>query len=157
MDGGIRPVAPSMKVAGPAFTVRCYPGATFAIEKALELAQPGDVLGFETLCGQAFQLQASALTDVVLQPMRPPCNETERQQWLKLTDEAFPRLSIVRQVADDGATYFGPFSRREAAELGPTQHPRAACGRKLQNAVTVGRFLSPGQAVQQIGGAHFLH
>ncbi len=40
----------------------------------------------------------------------------ERQQWLKLTDEAFPRLSIVRQVADDGATYFGPFSRREAAE-----------------------------------------
>lgn len=46
------------------------------------LAQAGDVLGFETLCGQAFQLQASALTDVVLQPMRPPCNETERQQWL---------------------------------------------------------------------------
>lgn len=46
------------------------------------LAQPGDVLGFETLCGQAFQLQASALTDVVLQPMLPPCNETERQQWL---------------------------------------------------------------------------
>lgn len=46
------------------------------------LAQAGDVLGFETLCGQAFQLQASALTDVVLQPMRPPRTETERQQWL---------------------------------------------------------------------------
>lgn len=44
MDGGIRPLAPSMRVAGPAFTVRCYPGATFAIEKALELARPGDVL-----------------------------------------------------------------------------------------------------------------
>ena len=28
-----------MRVAGPAFTVRCYPGATFAIEKALELAK----------------------------------------------------------------------------------------------------------------------
>ena len=40
----------------------------------------------------------------------------ERQQWLKLTDEAFPRLSLVRKVADDGAVYFGPFSRREAAE-----------------------------------------
>ncbi len=40
----------------------------------------------------------------------------EKQQWIKLTVEAFPRLSIVRQVADDGATYFGPFSRREAAE-----------------------------------------
>lgn len=40
----------------------------------------------------------------------------ERQQWLKLTNEAFPRLSIVRTVADDGACYFGPFPRREAAE-----------------------------------------
>ncbi|MDO5533638.1 MAG: DEDD exonuclease domain-containing protein [Propionibacteriaceae bacterium] len=40
----------------------------------------------------------------------------ERQQWLKLTDEPFPRLSVVRKVADDGACYFGPFSRREAAE-----------------------------------------
>lgn len=40
----------------------------------------------------------------------------ERQQWVKLTVEAFPRLSVVRQVADDGACYFGPFSRREAAE-----------------------------------------
>jgi len=44
MDGGIRPVASSMAVAGPAFTVRCYPGATFALEKALELAKPGEVL-----------------------------------------------------------------------------------------------------------------
>lgn len=44
MDGGIRPLHASMAVAGPAFTVRCYPGATFAIEKALELAKPGDVL-----------------------------------------------------------------------------------------------------------------
>ena len=38
IDAGIRPVAPSMRVAGPAFTVRCYPGATWALEQALELA-----------------------------------------------------------------------------------------------------------------------
>lgn len=44
MDGGIRPLAASMRCAGPAFTVRCYPGATFALEKALEEAKPGDVL-----------------------------------------------------------------------------------------------------------------
>ena len=44
MDGGIRPLQTSMRLAGPAFTVRCYPGATFALEKALELASPGDVL-----------------------------------------------------------------------------------------------------------------
>lgn len=41
---GITPLAPDMKVAGPAFTVRCYPGATWAMEQALEKAKPGDVL-----------------------------------------------------------------------------------------------------------------
>ncbi|WP_460765398.1 DEDD exonuclease domain-containing protein [Mariniluteicoccus flavus] len=37
-------------------------------------------------------------------------------QWLKITDEPFPRLSLVRRVADDGATYFGPFRSRQTAE-----------------------------------------
>ncbi len=40
----------------------------------------------------------------------------QRQHWLKITTDAFPRLSLVRAVSDDGATYFGPFSRRPAAE-----------------------------------------
>lgn len=40
----------------------------------------------------------------------------ERQLWLKLTAEAFPRLSLVRKVSDDGCFYFGPFRRRQAAE-----------------------------------------
>jgi 4-hydroxy-4-methyl-2-oxoglutarate aldolase len=44
MDAGIRPLSQQMKLAGPAFTVRCYPGATWALEKAIELATPGDVL-----------------------------------------------------------------------------------------------------------------
>lgn len=37
-------------------------------------------------------------------------------QWLKLTDEAFPRLSAVRKVAADEATYFGPFRSREGLD-----------------------------------------
>lgn len=40
----------------------------------------------------------------------------ERQHWVKLTHEPYPRLSIVRQVRDDGATYFGPFGRRTVAD-----------------------------------------
>lgn len=40
----------------------------------------------------------------------------ERQHWLKLTDEAFPRLSLVRQVGEDGGFYFGPFRSRRSAE-----------------------------------------
>lgn len=44
MEAAIKPVAPEMKTAGPAFSVRCYPGATWAMEQAFELAHPGDVL-----------------------------------------------------------------------------------------------------------------
>ena len=40
----------------------------------------------------------------------------ERALWVKLTVEPFPRLSIVRVVADDGARYAGPFNSRTAAE-----------------------------------------
>ena len=50
----------------------------------------------------------------------PPYNRRskfpERIQWIKITEEAFPRLSVVRTVRDDGATYFGPFSRRHSCE-----------------------------------------
>ena len=40
----------------------------------------------------------------------------ERAPWVKLTVEAFPRLSIVREVKADGARYLGPFSSRLGAE-----------------------------------------
>ncbi|HMM95877.1 DEDD exonuclease domain-containing protein [Phycicoccus sp.] len=40
----------------------------------------------------------------------------EKALWVKLTVEPFPRLSIVRTVADDGARYAGPFGSRGAAE-----------------------------------------
>ena len=68
----------------------------------------------------------------------------EKALWVKLTVEPFPRLSIVRTVAEDGARYAGPFGSRSAAEaavaavhevlplrqclerLSPTR-PRSAC------------------------------
>lgn len=40
----------------------------------------------------------------------------ERGVWVKLTIEAFPRLSLVRRVKDDGAAYLGPFGSRRVAE-----------------------------------------
>lgn len=50
----------------------------------------------------------------------PRYNRRSRNQdrllWVKLTDEAFPRLSVVRQVSDDGCQYWGPFRNRQAAE-----------------------------------------
>jgi DNA polymerase-3 subunit epsilon len=41
----------------------------------------------------------------------------EKASWLKLTVEAFPRLSLVRRVLDDGAVYLGPFSSSRSAEM----------------------------------------
>ena len=40
----------------------------------------------------------------------------ERGVWIALTDEVFPRLSLVRRVRDDGRTYLGPFGSRGAAQ-----------------------------------------
>ncbi len=51
---------------------------------------------------------------------RPPYNKRSRDphkvHWLKLTNEPWPRLSLVRRVLDDDADYFGPFSSRKTAE-----------------------------------------
>jgi DNA polymerase-3 subunit epsilon len=41
----------------------------------------------------------------------------ERALWLKLTVEAFPRLSKVREVKDDGSAYIGPFTSGRQVEL----------------------------------------
>jgi DNA polymerase III subunit epsilon len=50
----------------------------------------------------------------------PPYNRRsrrpERAPWLKLTVEPFPRLSIVRDVQADGASYAGPFSSHPQAD-----------------------------------------
>lgn len=40
----------------------------------------------------------------------------ERALWLKLTDEDFPRLSVVREHRDDGCAYIGPFPSTRVAE-----------------------------------------
>ena len=51
---------------------------------------------------------------------KPPYNRRsrfpEKVSFLKLTAGPFPRLSIVREVKDDGCTYLGPFSSRRQAE-----------------------------------------
>jgi len=44
MDAGIKPVAPGMKLWGPAFTVKTYPGATYGSDLALKNAKPGDLI-----------------------------------------------------------------------------------------------------------------
>jgi DNA polymerase-3 subunit epsilon len=40
----------------------------------------------------------------------------ERALWLKLTNEPYPRLAVVRRVAEDGASYLGPFGSARTAQ-----------------------------------------
>lgn len=70
---------------------------------------------------------------------KPPYNRRsrnpERVVWVKLTHEAFPRLSIVSTVRTDGADYVGPFRHRTiAAEAIAAVHevvPIRQCTTKL--------------------------
>ena len=51
---------------------------------------------------------------------RPPYNRRskfpDRLSWLKLTREAWPRLSVVKRILDDDADYIGPFGSRSSAD-----------------------------------------
>lgn len=67
----------------------------------------------------ATDLEAEVRELRMIESLAPRYNRRSKSQrklsWLKLTDEPFPRLSIVTKVRDDG-TYFGPFRSRDAAD-----------------------------------------
>ncbi|WP_456698074.1 DEDD exonuclease domain-containing protein [Aeromicrobium sp. P5_D10] len=70
------------------------------------------------VCATALEAQIRELR--LIGKHRPPYNRRsrfpERLNWLKLTREPWPRLSIVRAVLDDDADYIGPFRGRSDAE-----------------------------------------
>ena len=69
-------------------------------------------------CGTALEAEVRELR--LIAEHKPRYNRRSRfpelQHWLKVTVEPFPRLSLVKQVRDDGAGYLGPFSSRRTAE-----------------------------------------
>lgn len=73
----------------------------------------------------------------------------ERQVWVKLTTEAYPRLSIVRRVTD-GAPHLGPFTTRVSAEQVVAAlhdaYPLRQCSTRLST-----RTPSPRCALGEIG------
>ncbi|MCW2777857.1 MAG: polymerase epsilon subunit [Frankiales bacterium] len=63
----------------------------------------------------------------------------EKVVWVKLTVEAFPRLSLVRTVQDDGAAYLGPFGSSRTAELAVAAAHEALPLRQCTKRVSVRR------------------
>ena len=44
VDHAIKPISRGVRLCGPAFTVQCHPGDNLMLHKAIERAQPGDIL-----------------------------------------------------------------------------------------------------------------
>lgn len=66
------------------------------------------------------ELEASVRELRIIAERKPPYNRRsrhpERASWVKLTTDAYPRLSVVRAVKDDGAPYIGPYASAKDAE-----------------------------------------
>lgn len=65
-------------------------------------------------------LEAAVLEVRLIHRLEPRFNRQaktwRRYAYLKLTAEAYPRLSVVRAIRDDGALYLGPLSSSKAAK-----------------------------------------
>ena len=102
----------------------------------------------------AHSLEAEVRELRLIAAHKPPYNRRskypERTVWLKLTVEAYPRLSVVRAVRDDGAVYLGPFGSRRSAEAAITAvHealPLRQCTAKLSTRTT-----SPACVLAELG------
>ncbi len=103
-------------------------------------------------CAHALEAEVRELR--LIAAHKPPYNRRskfpERHHWLKLTVEAYPRLSVVRQLTGDGATYLGPFGSTRAAELAAAALydalPLRQCTAKLSP-----RTPSPACALAELG------
>ncbi|MFA9478250.1 RraA family protein [Phycisphaerales bacterium AB-hyl4] len=122
MDAGIHAVAPGMKVAGPAYTVRTYPGATWALGRAIEQASAGDVL----------VVDAGGRPDVIIMGELMSMRAQQRGIAGVVVDGA------VRDIADIDALGFPMFARYVCPrsgthdKVGQWQTP-IACGRVVVN------------------------
>jgi DNA polymerase-3 subunit epsilon len=96
------------------------------------------------VCAHALEAQVRELR--MITSLKPRYNRrsknSDRTIWLKLTREAYPRLSVVRDIKPDGADYLGPLrSTRQAEQLRDAIHdavPLRQCTDRL----------APGRAVR---------
>ena len=103
-------------------------------------------------CAHALEAEVRELRLIVAHA--PPYNRRSkfphRTVWLKLTAEPYPRLSLVRAVAADGAVYLGPFGGRRAAEVAAAglydAVPLRQCTRRLSP-----RTPTPACALAELG------
>ncbi len=64
------------------------------------------------------EAEALILEDALIKKYRPPFNtrlrDDKRYPYIKITNERFPRITVVRRPENDGARYFGPYTSSKA-------------------------------------------
>ncbi|MCS7240323.1 MAG: excinuclease ABC subunit UvrC [Candidatus Bipolaricaulota bacterium] len=64
------------------------------------------------------EAEALILEDALIKKYRPPFNtrlrDDKRYPYIKITNERFPRVVVVRRPEADGARYFGPYTSSKA-------------------------------------------
>ena len=100
------------------------------------------------------QLEAQVLELRLIAAHSPRYNRRskfpEKGSWIKLTNEAFPRFSLVSRVLDDGARYLGPFRQRASAEEAMLALYDACAMRRCTVKLSV-RTPRPACAVSELG------
>jgi len=61
MDGRVKPLSPSMRLAGPAFTIEIRPGDNLMIHAAMAMARPGDILVVDGKADRSCALMGSIM------------------------------------------------------------------------------------------------
>jgi len=103
----IRALSPSMKVAGPAFTIDVRPGDNLMIHAAMALAKPGDVLVIDGKGDQTAALMGTIMLSVCRQlgiagvVMDAPCRDSE-----EISEMGFPMFCAGTNP--NGPTKFVP-------------------------------------------------
>ena len=125
------PAAPGVYLFKDGFGQVLYVGTSQDIRRRVQTyftasehrSRMGEMVGLAesvtaVVCATTLEAQVRELR--LIAEHEPRYNRRSRRSrqrpWVKLTAEAFPRLSIVGQVRDDGATYVGPFPGRLAAQ-----------------------------------------
>jgi 4-hydroxy-4-methyl-2-oxoglutarate aldolase len=63
LDGRIQPLSPSMRLAGPAFTIEVRPGDNLMIHAAMSMAKPGDILVIDGKADRTCALMGSIMVN----------------------------------------------------------------------------------------------
>jgi DNA polymerase-3 subunit epsilon len=102
----------------------------------------------------AHKLEASVRELRLIAEHKPRYNRRsrfpERMVWLKLTEETFPRLSVVRQIRSDRGGYLGPFGSAQSAEQAMTAAHEAFRIRQCRHPLSLRRIV-PACALAEMG------